>query len=60
MGGRADALKIHFRAVRNSLDAMNQAIVESRLRALRSRMVLRLINRLPLLKRRMLGRMGEE
>jgi len=49
-----------FRAVRTSLHAMNQAIVESRLRALRSRMVLRLINRLPLLKRRMLGRMGEE
>ena len=49
-----------FRAVHTSLRAMNQAIVESRLRAMRSRMVLRLINRMPPLKRRMLERMGEE
>ena len=49
-----------FRAVRTSLHAMNQAIVESRLRAMLSRMVLRFINRVPPLKRRMLGRMGEE
>jgi 2-polyprenyl-6-methoxyphenol hydroxylase-like FAD-dependent oxidoreductase len=48
-----------FRAVRTSLDAMNQAIVESHLRAMLSRMVLRFINRVPPLKRRMLGRMGE-
>jgi 2-polyprenyl-6-methoxyphenol hydroxylase-like FAD-dependent oxidoreductase len=49
-----------FRAVRTSLDAMNQAIVESRLRAMLSRMVLRFINRVPPLKRRMVERMGEE
>jgi 2-polyprenyl-6-methoxyphenol hydroxylase-like FAD-dependent oxidoreductase len=49
-----------FRAVRTSLHAMNQAIVESRLRAMLSRMTLRFINRVPLLKRRMLERMGEE
>jgi salicylate hydroxylase len=49
-----------FRAVRTSLHAMNQAIVESRLRAMLSRTVLRLINRVPPLKRRMLERMGEE
>ena len=32
----------------------------SHLRAMLSRMALRFINRVPLLKRRMLGRMGEE
>jgi len=49
-----------FRAVMTSPHAMNQAIVESRLRATLVRMVLRLINRVPPLKRRMLNRMGEE
>ena len=49
-----------FRAVRTSLEAMNQAIVESHLRATLSRMTLRFINRVPPLKRRMLERMGEE
>jgi 2-polyprenyl-6-methoxyphenol hydroxylase-like FAD-dependent oxidoreductase len=49
-----------FRAVRTSLHAMNQAIVESRLRAMLSRTVLRFINRVPPLKQRMLERMGEE
>ena len=49
-----------FRAVRTSLHAINQAIIESRLRAMLSRMVLRLINRVPPVKRRMLERMGEE
>jgi 2-polyprenyl-6-methoxyphenol hydroxylase-like FAD-dependent oxidoreductase len=49
-----------FRAVRTSLDAMNQAIVENRLRAMLSRMALRFINRVPPLKRRMFERMGEE
>jgi 2-polyprenyl-6-methoxyphenol hydroxylase-like FAD-dependent oxidoreductase len=49
-----------FRAVRTSLEAMNQAIIESRPRAMLSRMVLRFINRVPPLKRRMLERMGEE
>ena len=49
-----------FRAVRTSLRAMNQAIVESRLRVMLSRMILRFVNRVPPLKRRMLERMGEE
>ena len=49
-----------FRAVRTSLNAMNQAIIESRRRAMLSRMVLRFINRVPALKRRMLERMGDE
>jgi 2-polyprenyl-6-methoxyphenol hydroxylase-like FAD-dependent oxidoreductase len=49
-----------FRAVRTSLRAMNQAIIESRVHAMLSRTVLRLINRVPLLKRQMLERMGEE
>jgi len=49
-----------FRAVRTSLRAMNQAIVESRVRAMLSRTVLRFINRVPPLKRQMLERMGEE
>ena len=48
------------RAVRTSLHAINQAIIESRLRAMLSRMVLRLINRVQPVKRRMLERMGEE
>jgi 2-polyprenyl-6-methoxyphenol hydroxylase-like FAD-dependent oxidoreductase len=45
-----------FRAVRTSLQAMDQAIVENRLRAMLSRTALRFINRVPPLKRRM----GEE
>jgi 2-polyprenyl-6-methoxyphenol hydroxylase-like FAD-dependent oxidoreductase len=49
-----------FRAVRTSLHAMNQAIVESRLHAMLSRTFLQFINRVPMLKRRMLERMGEE
>jgi 2-polyprenyl-6-methoxyphenol hydroxylase-like FAD-dependent oxidoreductase len=49
-----------FRAVRTSLHAMNQAIVESPLRAMLSRVVLRFIDRVPPLKWRMLERMGEE
>src|SRR5262249_2621585 len=49
-----------FRAVRTSLRAMNQAIVESRLHAMLSRTGLRFIDRVPPLKRRMLERMGEE
>ena len=48
-----------FRAVRTSLYAMNQAIVESRLHAMLSRTFLQFINRVPPLKRRMLERMGE-
>jgi hypothetical protein len=39
---------------------MNQAIVESRLRTMLSRRVLRLINRVAALKRGMLERIGEE
>jgi hypothetical protein len=39
---------------------MHQAIVEGRLRAMLARTVLRVIDRVPSLKRRMLERMGEE
>jgi 2-polyprenyl-6-methoxyphenol hydroxylase-like FAD-dependent oxidoreductase len=49
-----------FRAVRTSLRAMNQAIIETRVHAMLSRTVLRFINRVPLLKRQMLERMGGE
>jgi 2-polyprenyl-6-methoxyphenol hydroxylase-like FAD-dependent oxidoreductase len=49
-----------FRAVQTSLHAMKQAIVEGRLRAMLARAVLRIIDRVPPLKRRMLERMGEE
>jgi len=49
-----------FRAVRTSLRAMNQAIIETRVHAMLSRTVLRFINRVPLLKRQMLEGMGEE
>jgi len=57
---KAGMINYGFRAVRTSLRAMNQAIVESRPRAMLSRMVLRFVNRVPPLKRRMLERMGEE
>jgi 2-polyprenyl-6-methoxyphenol hydroxylase-like FAD-dependent oxidoreductase len=49
-----------FRAVQSSLRAMQQAIVEGRLRAMLARTALRIIDRVPPLKRRMLERMGEE
>jgi 2-polyprenyl-6-methoxyphenol hydroxylase-like FAD-dependent oxidoreductase len=46
-----------FRAVRTSLHAMNQAIVESKVRSTLSRTALRVINRVPAFKRGMLNRM---
>jgi 2-polyprenyl-6-methoxyphenol hydroxylase-like FAD-dependent oxidoreductase len=49
-----------FRAVRTSLHAMNQAIMEDRVRLMLSRAVLRIINCVPPLKRRVFNRMGEE
>lgn len=49
-----------FRAVRTSLQAMNQAITEGRLKLALSRTVLRIFNRVPALKRVMLRGMGEE
>jgi salicylate hydroxylase len=49
-----------FRAVRTSLHAMNQAIVDSRLKSMLSRTALRIFNRVPPLKKMMFERMGEE
>jgi salicylate hydroxylase len=49
-----------FRAVQTSLHAMNQAVMEGRVQSMLSRAVLRIINCVPPLKRRMLNRMGEE
>ena len=59
-GYEVDMLDYGFRAVRTSLHAMNQAIVESRVRAVLSRTALRVIDRVPALKRAMLSRMGSE
>jgi 2-polyprenyl-6-methoxyphenol hydroxylase-like FAD-dependent oxidoreductase len=59
-GYEVDMLDYGFRAVRKSLHAMNQAIVESRVRSVLSRTALRVIDRVPALKRAMLGRMGSE
>ena len=49
-----------FRAVRTSLHAMNQAVMENRIQSMLSRAILRTINCVPPLKRRMFNRMGEE
>jgi salicylate hydroxylase len=49
-----------FRAVHTSLHAMNQAVVEDRVRLMMSRAVLRIVNCVPPLKRRVFNRMGEE
>jgi salicylate hydroxylase len=49
-----------FKAVRTSLHAMNQAIVESAAKSAVSRTVLRIIDRVPPLKRWMYRRMGED
>jgi 2-polyprenyl-6-methoxyphenol hydroxylase-like FAD-dependent oxidoreductase len=49
-----------FRAVQTSLHAMNRAVMESRIQSMLSRAVLRIINRVPPLKRQMFNRMGEE
>jgi hypothetical protein len=49
-----------FRAVQTSLHAMNQAVMEGGIQSMLSRAVLRIINRVPPLKRQMFHRMGEE
>jgi 2-polyprenyl-6-methoxyphenol hydroxylase-like FAD-dependent oxidoreductase len=49
-----------FRAVRASLNAMEQAMPDSRLRLAMSRAFLRTVNRVPRLKQRMFRGMGDE
>jgi 2-polyprenyl-6-methoxyphenol hydroxylase-like FAD-dependent oxidoreductase len=49
-----------FRAVRTSLRAMNQAIVDSAVKSAVSRTFLRIVNRVLPLKRMLFSRMGEE
>jgi hypothetical protein len=49
-----------FRAVRNSLKAMRQIVTDSTLALVFSRTMLRAINALPSVKRRMARRLGEE
>jgi 2-polyprenyl-6-methoxyphenol hydroxylase-like FAD-dependent oxidoreductase len=49
-----------FRAVRTSLHAMNQAMIENPARLMLSRAALRTINRIPAFRRWMFRRMGEE
>jgi salicylate hydroxylase len=56
----ADMMDYGFRAVRTSLHAMNQAIVENSVQSMLSRVALRVINRVPALKRAMFNRMGDE
>jgi 2-polyprenyl-6-methoxyphenol hydroxylase-like FAD-dependent oxidoreductase len=55
-----DMIDYGFRAVQTSLHAMHQAVMEDQARLMLSRAVLRIINCVPPLKRRMLNRMGEE
>jgi salicylate hydroxylase len=55
-----DMIDYGFRAVQTSLHAMNQAIAEDQVQLMLSRAVLRLINCVPPLKRRVINRMGEE
>jgi salicylate hydroxylase len=50
----SDMVAYGFRAVRTSLQAMNQAMIENPLKLTLSRAALRIINRVPALKRRML------
>jgi 2-polyprenyl-6-methoxyphenol hydroxylase-like FAD-dependent oxidoreductase len=59
-GYEADMVDYGFRAVRTSLHAMNQAIVESRVHSVLSRAALRVIDRVPAFKRAMFSRMGSE
>jgi salicylate hydroxylase len=59
-GYEADMVDYGFRAVRTSLHAMNQAIVESRVQSVLSRAALRVIDRVPAFKRAMFSRMGSE
>jgi len=55
-----DMIDYGFRAVETSLHAMRQAVMEDQARLMLSRTVLRIINRVPPLKRQMFNRMGEE
>jgi 2-polyprenyl-6-methoxyphenol hydroxylase-like FAD-dependent oxidoreductase len=55
-----DMIEYGFRAVQTSRHAMNQAVMEDRVRLLLSRAVLRIINWVSPLKRRVFDRMGEE
>ena len=55
-----DMIDYGFRAVETSLHAMNQAVMEDRVQLMLSRAVLRIINCVPPLKRRVFNRMGEE
>jgi 2-polyprenyl-6-methoxyphenol hydroxylase-like FAD-dependent oxidoreductase len=55
-----DMIGYGFRAVQTSLHAMNQAVVENHVQLMLSRAVLRIINCVPPLKRRVFNRMGEE
>jgi salicylate hydroxylase len=56
----SDLVAYGFRAVRTSLRAMNQAIMEDPVRLALSRAALRFIDRVPALKRSLFARMGEE
>src|SRR5262249_1461739 len=55
-----DMIDYGFRAVRTSLHAMNQAIMEGRIQLMLSRASLRTINCVQPLKRRMFNRMGQQ
>ena len=55
-----DMIDYGFRAVQISLHAMNQAVMEDSVQLMLSRALLRLINCVPPLKRRVFNRMGEE
>src|SRR5215472_6672190 len=55
-----DMMDYGFRAVRTSLHAMNQTVMEDRIQLMLSRAVLRIVNCVPPLKRRVFNRMGEE
>jgi salicylate hydroxylase len=56
----ADMVDYGFSAVQASLQAMRQAMVESRVRSALSRVALRVINHVPPFKRAMFERLGEE
>jgi 2-polyprenyl-6-methoxyphenol hydroxylase-like FAD-dependent oxidoreductase len=49
-----------FQAVRTSLQAMNQAMIENPIKLALSRAALRLLDRVPAFRRQMLHRMGDE
>ena len=55
-----DMIDYGFRAVQTSLHAMHQAVMEDQVRLMLSRAILRIINCVPPLKRRVLNRIGEE